>query len=245
MFYYKIFKSKFMLLKRVFRYFLIGLIIFIVFLGFYIFKIHSLAVEGNRIFGLRCKEVNPYLISYKNLFLKYSEYVNKFVQQGSLNDQDKDKLVKYFKNYLEKMEEYTKAEKNWLAIQKKFMERWDFKLFFPWYMKKGIQYQYEMYQGYLNDALYILAIKDEKKMFSDKFSKARDQRNEAIERYNDFLFKMREIKDWRKYFMSVPLDKFCTEENLKIPSTENAIDWEKNLQEQIPEIMPIDPQTVS
>lgn len=103
-----------------------------------------------------------------------------------------------------------------------------------------------MYQGYLNDALYILAIKEGKEEFkSNELSKARDERNIAIEKYNDFLFKIREIKDWRKYFMNVPLDKFCTEENMKIPSTENAIEWEKNPEEQIPEIMPVNLNKVS
>lgn len=237
-----------MKLKKIFNYFLILLAIVAIFFAYYLYKLRTLAIEGNRIFGLRCKNVNPLLIRYKKLFLKYSDYVNKFLQQGSLNDQDKYQLVKYFKNYLEKMEEYTKAEKNWLAVQKKFMERWDFKLFFPWYMKKGIQYQYEVYQGYLNDALYILDIKNGKVKFkppSEKGTEVRQKLNNAIERYNQFILEeLSGIRDWRRYVMNVPLDSLCTKENMTIPDTTNSINFEGETIIQ-PTTIPIDPDKTS
>jgi len=57
---------------RVFR---LSLIICLLGFLFYVYKLHSLAVEGNRIFALRCTQVNPHLITYKKAFLTMADCI--------------------------------------------------------------------------------------------------------------------------------------------------------------------------
>lgn len=235
-------------LKKILKYLLVFIIISIFLFLYYLYKLRSLAIEWNKIFGWRCRNVNPLLISYKNYFLKYAQYINKLIEKEYLSDEEIKEAVKYFKLYLETMKKYTEAEKNWLSIQKKFMERWDFKLFAPWYIKKGSLYQYQMYQGYLEDAVYILNIQKNKKEFktvNKEESEARKKRNQAINQYNQFLNNLKKIKDWRRYLMNVPLDESCTEENLVIPNTEGVIEWNKNPSPIPPTTILIDPEKSS
>lgn len=225
-------------MKRKTKY-LIGLILFFTLLfGFYTYKLRTLAVEGNKIFEERCTQVNPHLISYKNAFLQYADY---------LNDPTEEKLKEvgnYLNDYVEGMRNYVIAENEWLDKNEVYMNKWDFKMFEPWYLKEVANYQHEMYRGYRDESLRMLERVDEQRMgeeFNSMFAEARDRRihfeNLYFEKFDEAVL----IKDWRKIFGRVPIPVGCTEENMQIPNTSGSVNWGTPT----PEPVLIDPENVS
>lgn len=209
--------------------------------GFYLYKLHSLMVEANNIFAIRCTTVNPPLISYKTSFLSFADYL-----QNPGNYVDKD-IKTFYNGYTSGMRSYVKEENKWLALQKNYMNRWDFQLFQPWYIKKAEELQWNMYLGYRDDAQYLLDIGDQKIVPKDPFSgnsEARDRRDKASQEYFDFYQKAVEVKDWRKFIQFVPYPSVCTEENTTIPNTSGSIDWNGKSATPSPEFIPIDPYNV-
>lgn len=211
-------------MKKLLKIILILVGISILGFGIYVYKLHSLAVAGNKIFELRCTTVNPPLIAYKNSFLKFANYVN------SPDKQNEDEAMKsFFEDYFNSMREYVVQESKWLETNRQYLNRWDFKLIEPWYIKQAGDYQLKMYEGYRDDALGLLAILDKNEpddKLTAKHLAARKRRDEAEEKYFDFFDKAVEISDWRKMFSNIPIPKGCTEENMTIPQTGGAIDWE-------------------
>lgn len=213
-------------MKITFKY-IIGLsltllILFIV----YIYNLHSLAVEGNKIFEYRCTNVNPPLIAYKNSFLKYADYLNTYPN----NSYTPEQLKEIIDGYINGMRAYIPEETKWLEIQEKYLDRWDFKLFEPWYIKDAGHYQYEMYRAYRDDAKSLLAIFENpelgKNVKPGQLSDERERRDTYSEKYSQLFDKYSKIKDWRKYFTNVPVPEKCNEQNLTIPDTSGSIDWD-------------------
>jgi len=210
-----------MIMRRIVKS-LIGLVIIIlVILGFYLYKLRSLAVEGNAIFEQRCLKVNPPLISYKNSFLKFADY---FKHPEKYQEAE---AFGFYDSYISGMRAYIKEENAWLEIQKRFINRWDYRLIEPWYIKQAAEYQWKMYEGYRDDAQYMLDIADQKialEKLNTNYPEPRQRRDKYSQLYFELFDKASEINDWRKIFGSLPVPNGCTEDNLKIPDTSGAID---------------------
>jgi hypothetical protein len=208
-------------MKRIYKI-IIGILIFaVVIFGLYIYKLHALAVEGNKIFEERCLNVNPYLIGYKNSFLSFAD---------ALKNPDKytsEQAADFYVAYIQGIGDYVPKENAWLKIQSAFINRWDFQLIEPWYIKEAAEYQTKMYEGYRDEAqstVDAINQKISKDDFRKIFTEARDSRNKYTDLYNGVFDKVQPINDWRKIFGSVPIPKGCTEDVLIIPDTSGALD---------------------
>jgi len=229
-------------MKKAFKLFLVILVLTVIGFGFYLYKLHALAVEGNKIFEQRCLIVNPLLIDYKNSFLKFTDYL-KNPKKYSV-----DEVNGFLDDYIAGMRSYVVEENKWLETQKKYMNRWDFQLIEPWYIKKAADYQWKMYEGYRDDAKYMLETFDvggATEEISAKFTEARDRRNEYSRLYYDFFDEASAINDWRKIFGSVSVPEGCTEENIIIPDTSGSIDWEGESATPSPTLVPFDPYSAT
>ena len=143
-------QSNYMKKNRIFKAFLSLLLVGVVLFGLYVYKLHSLAVEGNKIFAYRCTNVNPPLIGYKKSFLVMADYFN-----DPDANQDTD-VGTAFENYNSGMRAYVEEENKWLDMQRAYMNRWDFNLIEPWYIQQAAEYQWKMYEGYRDDAKYLI-----------------------------------------------------------------------------------------
>ena len=151
-------------------------------------------------------------------------------------------------DYISEMRAYLEEENNWLDMQKKYINSRDFKLLEPWYIKQAAEYQWKMYEGYKDDAKYMLATFDAGEWteeINSKFLEARDRRNRYEYLYYEFFDQVSDISDWRKIAVSLPLPEACTEENLTIPNTSGVIDWEGDSKEPTPTPFPIDTDLIS
>lgn len=228
------------ILKILFLCVFVGILSFV----FYIYKLHSLAVDGNALFEYRCLHVNPPLIAYKNEFLKYADFLNNYPN----TQYTPEEVADFLDGYIEGMRTYVPEETKWLEMQKKFTDRWDFQLTEPWYIKEASVYQWKMYEGYRDDAASMLYLVDHpetaKKDFNpDNISEERKRRDTYSQQYFDFFEKASSIPDWRKYFSSVPVPEGCTDENMIIPDTSGSIDWGRD-PDSTPSGIPIDPYGV-
>lgn len=222
--------------------FSVVLIISVVGVGVYIYKLHALAVESNNIFALRCAKVNLPLIAYKNSFLKFADALQ------NPNKYATDEAVSFYNGYISGMRAYIPEETKWLELQRQYLDRWDFKLIESWYIKQAGEYQWKMYEGYRDDAKYILAISDTKKLTEDnevKIQDARARRDEFGQKYFDLFKQASKINDWRMIFGYVPVPSVCTKENTTIPNTTGSIDWEGKSATPSPDIVPTNPDETS
>lgn len=213
---------------------------------FFLYKLHSIAVAGNNIYALRCTRVNPQLIGYKNSFLMFADAIN---NPGKYKNEE---IKEYFENYIAGMKAYAPEETKWLDLQQKYLNRWDFKLFEPLYMKELSYYQWKMYEAYRDDAKYMIEtyetgtgedMETKNEEASVKFWEARQRRDEYSQKYFDFYKEASAIKDWRKIFGRVPVPEGCNEKTLTIPNTSGSIDWEEKSATPSPDRVPIDPRT--
>ncbi|MEK7451168.1 MAG: hypothetical protein AAB662_04505 [Patescibacteria group bacterium] len=201
-------------------------ILVIVAFGLYIYKLHALAVEGNKIFEQRCLIVNPPLISYKNSFLKFADFLKNPDKYSS------SEVKGFFDDYIAGMRKYITEETKWLESDRKYLDRWDFKLIEPWYIKQGGEIQWKLYEAYRDDARYILEPFDVGKITSEndiKQKEARDRRDNYSQMYFEFVDKATKISDWRKQFGNVPVPRGCTKENMRIPNTTGVLDGNDSL----------------
>lgn len=210
-------------MKRVILVFLALGVLSLFTFGIYAYKLHSLAVDGDRIFAFRCTNVNPHLIAYKNSFLQFAD---------ALNNPEKysvDEAKGFFDGYVSEMRAYVEEENRWLEMNQKHLDRWDFKLIEPWYIKEAGVYQLKMYEAYRDHARYIVQSFDAKKA-SENFKSVIDEVVARREKYEKLYFELFDralmIRDWRKIFGNVPMPKECTEENMTIPNTSGSINWE-------------------
>jgi len=209
-------------MKKVIKTIILLLVLCLFVFGFYLYKLHSLALIGNKIFEQRCLNVNPHLISYKNSFLKFADYLNNPKNYSS------EEVKSYWDSYISEMRAYVPEEDKWLEDDKKYINRWDFKLIEPWYIKEASVYQLEMYKGYRDEAFYMLELYDNKtpgEEFSTKFSEAKDRRSKYVGLYEDVFDKAAPLRDWRKIFGMVPVPAGCTDESTIIPDTSGSINW--------------------
>lgn len=228
-------------MKKAVRVGLVALVVIVGIAGFYIYKLRTLAIIGNTIYGYRCIHVNPILIGYKKAFLGYADWINTYPNSKYTDEE----LKGFIDGYMNGVREYVPAEEKWLAMEKQYMDRWDFKLFMPWYIKQGSGYQYEMYAAYRTDAANMVGILDHpevsKSMGAD--NPAREKLDAAKEHYFDFYEKTSGTLDWRARFFRVPLPEVCTPETLTIPETGGSIDWDRG-SPSTPSGIPIDPRGI-
>jgi len=225
--------------KRLVKIFLILLIFLVVAFGFYAYKLRALAVEGNEIFAYRCTNVNPPLISYKKSFLVIADMLN------NPENYEPGSGETAFENYISGMRAYVEEEGKWLEMQKAYMDSRDFQLIEPWYIREAGEYQWKMYEGYRDDATYMLELVDSEGLTEDidaKIADARERRDKYEQMYYDFFDQAVEIRDWRKIFANVPIPEECTKENMTIPNTSGSIDWDGDAD--LPPV-PIDTDTIS
>jgi hypothetical protein len=223
--------------KRIIKPLIILLVVGIGLFGVYAYKLHALAVEGNKLFEYRCTDVNPHLIGYKKSFLLMADYFNDPEDNADLD------VGKAFEDYNSGLKSYVEAEDKWLAMQKVYIERWDFKLIEPWYIKQAAELQWKMYEGYRDDTKYLVATYDAGGLTEDidtKFTEARDRRDKYEGMYYDFFDEASQINDWRKIFTSVPVPEGCTEENMTIPDISGSIDWDGSDKKPMPSTDPAD-----
>lgn len=208
---------------------------------FYLYKLHDLASVGNELFEYRCIHVNPPLIFYKNAFLKYADFLNTYPRSTYTDEEVRG----FVKDYIQGMREYVPQEATWLNMQKKFINRLDYRLIEPWYIKKAALLQINMYEAYKDDATDILFTFDNPQMQKDMklgdSTPIRQRRDAAIKEYFDFFEYAAQLRDWRKFFGSVSIPKGCTQENMMIPNTSGSIDWDRDPNSATPSSEPIDP----
>lgn len=189
--------------------------------GYYLYKLHALAVEGNIIFALRCTKVNLPLIAYKKAFLNLVDTVKNPTKYKE------EEAKKFFSDYVDNMRKYIPEETDWLERNEKYIHRWDFQLIEPWYLKQAGEYQQKMYEGYRDDAKYMLEVYDSgntNEELSAKFSDARSRRDKYSQLYFGLFDEVATINDWRKIFGNVPVPKECTDDVLIIPNTSGALE---------------------
>ena len=223
---------------------IILLIIVVIVFGLYLYKLHDLALEGNKIFEYRCLNVNPHLIGYKNTFLKYADHMN------NPDWADGDQMWELMNSYIDQMRLYVEAENKWLEMDKQFNNRWDYKLIEPDYIQYAGYLQWKMYEGYRDDALTMLDTWDhpeKAKIINDPtyVSEERQRRDEYSRQYYEFFDMAVQINDWRKFFAQVPIPAGCTQENTRIPNTSGSIKWQEEGGESTPSSVPIDPYFTS
>lgn len=225
---------------------LFGIVIGVALAVFYLYTIRDLAREGNALFGQRCAYVNPKLIAYKNAFLRYAEYLN----TTPYAEMDADVMWEYLDEYTALVREYIPEEERWLARQRSFLNRWDFQLVEPWYIKEAAELQWQMYQAYRDDAADILNTFNYPELALHipfgYVSEARQRRDDSRNRYFAFYEEASSIDDWRKHLADVPVPDACTPENTIIPDTSGSVDWERfGSDESTPSGEPIDPSYIS
>lgn len=204
-------------MKRPYKIALSIAVVIIIFFCLYLYKLHSLALEGNKIFEQRCLVVNPLLIQTRKTHLNLGAAINgKSKPTTEEFKLELENLPKYADGYLT-------AEKTWLDKEGAYVNGWDFKLFEPDYLRTAAKYQLAMYQGYY----------DYYKVVGDFFGRRLPQGEDPIllmdkywndvqtnrDLYNQAMDRGMSIKDWRKIFGRVPVPSGCTDENVTIPDT--------------------------
>jgi len=228
-------------MRKIIKVVLVFIGLAVVGFGVYAYKLRSLAHEGNDLFEQRCLNVNPFLIGYKNSFLEMADVIN------NPENYEEGSGIGVFENYIWQMGIYLEEENKWLEAQSAYINRWDFQLFEPWYIKQAAEYQIKMYEGYRDDARYMLEIYNAggaTEELTTKFNEARDRRDKYSELYFTFGNEATEIFDLRKFLVIIPAPNGCTEENMTIPDTSGSIDWEEDI-EPTPNPAILDPDSVS
>lgn len=179
-------------MKRIYRIVLGILALLVLVFGYYLYKLHSLALEGNKIFEQRCLTVNPSLIAYKDAFLSFADAVKNPKEFTS------EQAANFYTQYLEGIRDYYPKENDWVKRQVAYISRWDFKLIEPWYVQEAGKYQILMYEGYRDEAKVSVDAMDSKisnDEFKKRFAEARDKRNKYTDLYNGVFDKALPIHD--------------------------------------------------
>lgn len=189
--------------------------------GLYAYDLHRLAVQGNEIFAYRCSNVNPKLISYKNSFLRYADLLK---NSSSYTEAQATKIISddFMNGYINGMRVYVPEEDKWLTMDQNYLNQWDFKLLEPSYIKQAAEYEMKMYQGYRDDAKYMLSYWDSKGQDKDANTKQQEARDTIVtysNLYFDLVKTASEIQDLRKQFGRVSVPSACNDDNMNIPNT--------------------------
>ncbi|MFC1627341.1 hypothetical protein ACFL18_02185 [Patescibacteria group bacterium] len=210
-------------MKRIIKYWPKLLLLLLVVFCLYLLDLRLLALQNNKIFALRCTTINPLLISYKTSFLEFTDYLK------NPDEYSEEEIKEFLDGYMNGMRKYEPEETKWLEAQNKHINRWDFKLFTPWYVKKAAHYQWKMYEAYRDDAKYMVEVMDNGSLNVDldvKLDNSKSRRAVYEQAYIDFFKQAGNIKDWRGRIISLPLPEACTAETLTIPNTAGSIDWQ-------------------
>lgn len=204
--------------------FVLGLVCSVIGISLYTYSLRKLAMQGNKIFAQRCTTVNPPLIGYKNDFLKFTQCIN---NPGSCED---EAAGGYFVSYMKGLRAYTTEERKWLETQNAFINRWEFKLLAPNFLKQASEYQTQMYQAYYDDAQALVDLIDQKTPLPDTFdpnsvSEVRMRRFFYQKVFNDMMNKISTMRDPRIMIINMPVPKECNDTNTNIPETAGSIDW--------------------
>lgn len=126
--------------------------VFVVAIGLwgYSRELQYLANEGQVLFDARCNEVNPPLIAYKNAYI---EWMQMFKEPEKYSQ---EQFIDRMNAYLNGMNTYLPRETEWLGKQSEYVNRWDFQLFQPAYMKDLSRKQLAMYESYKYQAQQIV-----------------------------------------------------------------------------------------
>lgn len=186
----------------------------------YLTRYHQLAIEGWSYFNDRCNNINPSLIKAK----KQHIYLSSIMAGAVTLDNPEDIIVE-----IAKLGEYSRAymllEDGWIKKQSGYINRWDFKLIEPEYVKKAGYYQVLMYQSYRNyyeaisDVLTPVDQKKEKNIDGteayNRSVTSKENINKYRQLYSDSFDEGAKTVDFRKMFGRVP-EPDCPEENLNI-----------------------------
>lgn len=176
-------------------------------------------MKGWSLFNDRCNNVNPLYIKTRNQHLYLGSVIS-----GDVKIDSSEKLVAEIKNLSAYASGYLDKENQWLNNQEKYLNRWDFKLLEPEYVKRAGNYQLLMYQAQYNYYKTVsdffapfAAGKQEKPSNSDTALKDLDKYAADMQNYRKLYFDAMDtgvnVKDWRKIFAQVP-EPNCPEENL-------------------------------
>jgi hypothetical protein len=179
----------------------------------YIFKYQQLINDGSVIADAHCLKVNPLIIERKN---KYLDSMKVIQASGGA-----EAYWKETESYLAVSKKYISAEEEWLEMQKKYMDRWDFNLLIPYHIKQAAQYQYEEREADRNSTDTLVKLFQEKdpviqKQLSGKVIDETNRGKKADDEYNKIWDAPRTF-DIRNYITKVPPSK-CPAENFDIPN---------------------------
>jgi len=175
-------------------------------------KLQQLVSEGSIIADNQCLKVNPLIIDRKNSYLASIEILQ---ASGSAKDYWTET-----NKYLDISQKFTNAQNAWLKEQKAFIDRWDFQIFMPSYIKDASKAQYLSRDADMKaqEALYE-AFKTKNTERQNELSKiVIDQTKistEAQDEYNK-IWDAPKMLDFRTQFINVPKSK-CPANNFNIP----------------------------
>lgn len=202
------------MVKRIFSILLISVIVF----GLYVYKMRSVAMEEGKIFEYRCLNVNPKLNYYYDLLRKNAEKVKEDPKGFSASDEG----LKLVDDSIIALSDYSEEETKWLEMQNKYMDSLSFKLFIPSYFKEFLKYENKLPEDYLNESNIWLKVNDgeiELQTGKNQIKELQQKRYKDNKIYFDFAKKFKEIKDWRKKIITVPMPG-CNNENMSMPDVQ-------------------------
>lgn len=201
---------------------IIGLVVVILLIGFgfYAYAYNSLALEGNHIFDERCNKVNPLFIAVQNDYLAFMDY-SSGRKQGTADD-----VAGSLDNYQQSIAAYLPAEKHWLDLENSYINRWDFKLLEPNYIKTPSDYQLKMYQSYYqgySDVLKVFSGQITGDDMMKTIAADNQERDQYTQKYFTSFTVGQQLFDPRKWLVHLP-PTTCPPENFNIPDTSHAAD---------------------
>lgn len=192
------------------------LVVILILSSVYTSKFREVVNEGSNLIDEHCIKVNPLIIDRKN---KFTEEYNVM-----LSNSGQDKYIEALNNYRKSAVAYINEEKLWLSKYKTFIESNTFNLLMPLYVKEASKYQYQMYEGQYNSAVYMERAWDEKDQalqldLSNKVIEETKKSNKATDKYNALWDSDLKIH-WMFYLIKTPPSK-CPAENYNIPDVPN------------------------
>ncbi len=181
--------------------FVIIVLIIILFMG-YLWKYQQIVNEGSEIADRQCLIVQPLIDEKKSL------YDNSL--QPSITSGDTEGYMNNNIKYLDISKKYIKAQEEWLAAQRKFISRWDYKLFAPSFIQDLSKQQFISRDADVEAQKALdesFAVKDNplrQYALADTVIKETAKRNKADSEYEK-IWKIYSNKiDLRTYFIKVP-----------------------------------------
>jgi len=200
-------------MKKILKVFIIILVFTFVSIFLYSKILQAHADEGGKLFDERCNNVNPALIAYKNSYLQMWNIIygkTKYPQDALLN-----KLTEYVNG----IKKYLPLENDWIQKESAYINRWDFQLFEPDYVKRLANLQVEMYKSQKNSDQEVIRIAENPASGERFDSSLTDKFKKASEDYFKAHDEASKKSDWRKFLWKEPAIN-CPEENLHIPETD-------------------------